>query len=168
MVINVKYTLLKSESEAPTSIRLHFYYGKGKKFKYGTGKTILPILWNKETQRPTTKRNILKKYLATNTTLQTQLKNIHTRLDNLTNEVGKIFNYLELQKIEPTNEVIREHLDKEFKGVKKSVKVRETLNNYIIRYIEEIKNGKRLTDKGRQYTKGTIKNYLGFQVQFDE
>jgi hypothetical protein len=43
----------------------------------------------------------------------------------------------------------------------------ENLNGYIERFINEITNGKRL-NKGKRYTYSTIKNYKGFQSQFNE
>lgn len=43
----------------------------------------------------------------------------------------------------------------------------ENLNQFISRFIEEATNGKRLY-KGKRYIFSTIKNYIGFQVQFNE
>lgn len=43
----------------------------------------------------------------------------------------------------------------------------EDLNSYIERFIKKITSGERLS-KSRRYTRGTIKNYLGFQSMFNE
>lgn len=43
----------------------------------------------------------------------------------------------------------------------------ENLNGYIERFINEIKSHKRLI-KGKYYSYSTIKNYVGFQTQFNE
>ena len=43
----------------------------------------------------------------------------------------------------------------------------ETLSQYINRFIDEATTGKRLF-KGKRYTFSTIKNYKGFEVQFNE
>ncbi|MDR0509556.1 MAG: site-specific integrase [Rikenellaceae bacterium] len=48
------------------------------------------------------------------------------------------------------------------------MKKKETLREYIIRYVGEIEIGKRLNIHKLRYGKSTVKNYRGFIVQFDE
>lgn len=58
-------------------------------------------------------------------------------------------------------------IDKHFN---KQVAIKEDLNQYIARFIKEIESGERLythNDKTKRYEKGSIKNFKGFQVQFD-
>ena len=167
MNVKPKFKLKKKDSETPTSIRLLLYFNK-RRFMHGTGKLILPTLWDEATERPTTNQYQIKKAKVNDPEIKTNLSNLNTYLNNVSDEVKRYFALMEQQGEVVTPEILRTHLEEKFKGVEKPISVKETLNQYIIRYIEEIKTGKRLTDKGRQYTKGTIKNYVGFQVQFDE
>jgi len=43
-----------------------------------------------------------------------------------------------------------------------------SLNKFIEQFNTAIENGTRLTEKGMKYSHGTVKNYKGFKVQFDE
>lgn len=45
---------------------------------------------------------------------------------------------------------------------------RESLGNYISRYVEEMENGTRLNMHKLRYGRSTIKNYRGFIIQFEE
>ena len=43
-----------------------------------------------------------------------------------------------------------------------------TLRSYISHFIKEMNNGERLNVNKKQYTHSTVKNYKGFEVQFNE
>jgi integrase len=66
---------------------------------------------------------------------------------------------------EPTREWLKEVIFKyHHKGEAKN---EINLNQFIDKFIADIKNGNRLSSKGERYKKGTIKNFEGFKVQFD-
>ena len=50
----------------------------------------------------------------------------------------------------------------------KRVRSRESLNDYIARYVREMESGERLNIHKLRYGLSTVKNYKGFIVQFDE
>ena len=50
----------------------------------------------------------------------------------------------------------------------KRVRSRESLTDYITRYVQEMESGERLNIHKLRYGRSTIKNYKGFIVQFDE
>ena len=50
----------------------------------------------------------------------------------------------------------------------KRVRSRESLTDYITRYVQEMESGERLNIHKLRYGLSTIKNYKGFIVQFDE
>lgn len=50
----------------------------------------------------------------------------------------------------------------------KRVRSRESLSDYIARYVREMESGERLNIHKLRYGLSTVKNYKGFIVQFDE
>jgi integrase len=140
-----------------------------KRVKYSTGETILPILWDKNAQLAITKKTheqlkehnykLSKNDIVENGSINDQLlryKEIYT----------KIFRNLIYNKIDPTTERIKAELDNEFKTFQKQSSS-NNLNSYIDQFIKDLESGKRLTDKKSKYKYGSIKNFKGFQVQFD-
>jgi len=85
---------------------------------------------------------------------------------NLRNTVEREITFRNAKGILITKEYVSRIIDQFFNKVPETGK--ETLNQFIERFIEEIKNGQRLHDKhgGHEpvlYGKGTIKNYAGFR-----
>ncbi len=161
MKITPRFYLARPSSPTPTTIQLVLRFNK-QLLKYGTGEAILPVLWDGEGQRPTTNRYQIKKSKAN----KVDLENIKIALDNYVVEVKRIFQYLERQKIVPTNEVIRKELDLAFENERPTKKVDHSIVGYVENFIEEIENGERLVPfTGKRYTKGTIKNFKGFSSQ---
>lgn len=74
------------------------------------------------------------------------------------------------QNIKYNKEALLAHLNEKFSSAKlqKEEAKKITLTEYIEQFINEIKSGVRLTDKSERYKSGTIKNYKGFQVQFEK
>lgn len=169
MDVNPKFKLRNANSDRPTAIELNLYY-KGKRFFYGTGESVAPVLWDFDTERPTKSRHHIKKAAAENPTVKIQLQNLSTLLDDFAKEARRLFAYWEQQQIKPTNALFKAALNKKFKADRlanakpKAEKI--TLSRFVSRFIAEIENGARLTSKGKRYAVGTVKNYLSFQTEF--
>ena len=83
MKVTPRFYLKRSASSTPTGIQLVLRFNR-QTLKYGTGKSILPSLWDSETQRPTTNRYQIKKQKAD----KVDLENIKIWLDNFDVEVN--------------------------------------------------------------------------------
>ncbi len=162
MNITPRFRLVRKHSSTPTTIqaRIRFNY---KELVYGTGVSILPSLWDAETQRPTTDKKLLSKYFL----FKDQVKTIKSRLDKIHEETGKFLLYCETHGNTFTLSELKEYLDSKFKPEKIQTTKNITLNEYIAQYIDDMETGVRTNDKGARFSPGTIKNYRGFQVQFN-
>ncbi len=93
------------------------------------------------------------------------------RLTRFKTETAKIFDHLNYQQEFITNEILKAEYDKIFRQDAPEKKSKEpealNLNTYIEKFIQDIKSGKRITEKSTRYKEGTIKNYVGFQTQFN-
>jgi integrase len=164
MKITPRFYLKRSASVTPTGIQLVLRFNR-QILKYGTGKSILPVLWDNDTQRPTTNRYQIKKHKAD----KVDLENIKIRLDNIELEVKRIFQYLERQKINPYPELIRKELDEVFQEELSKSNTNNNLTGYIQSFINEMEEGTRLIPStGKRYSNGTIKNYKGFLSQLHD
>lgn len=168
--ITPNFKLKEPKAENQTLIYLKLYYNKIR-FVYSTGLFINPKFWNIEKDRPYLKNNdpgltvtLSKSDILNNTGIDNELSRYKA-------ETGRIFNYFRYQTITPNKELLKAEFDKKFRPdeSEKPIKAPEriNLNQYIKNFITAIETGKRTTEKGTRYTKGTIKNYLGFQTQFD-
>jgi len=164
------FKLKDQQTENQTLIYLILYYNK-ERFKYSTGYFIRPELWNKEENRPYMKNTAPEGMTMTKEEIK-QAAIIDNELNRYKTETARIFNYFSYQVIQPTNELLKIEYDKVFRPDTPEKKPKEpekiNLNQYIQKFISDIQNGKRTTENGTRYTPGTIKNYLGFQSQFNE
>lgn len=140
-----------------TLVYLFFSYGyfeitaNGKKkylpLKYSTGLRIYPYLWiDKPTYRAKRKNNF-------------DYQSFNTKLDNLEDLIKQI--YRKNPNSSPSK--LRELLNKALNNEKAEV---FTLNTYIDKYLIEIGNGTRLTNKAEKYKAGTVKAVKGFVALF--
>ncbi len=147
-------------------------YHNGKAYKYGTGKSIIPALWDQKSQRPVKKKSIIDRYKSNNPHLSIDLDNIRVRIENIIRDYQKVLNQIELEGRKFDFAEIKSVLDSNYKQNKKVIINNLNLNEYIEHFIQGIENGTILIafgpGKGQRYAKGTIKNYQGFQVQFEE
>lgn len=156
---------VKPSEQKETPVNMFFNFGyyentlSGKKkyipLKYATGLLIKPVYWK---DKPTYRAMQTGKF---------DYKNFNTRLDNIEGAIKKVYLDFINNKVNPTPHQLREKLDIELEKVKEVVFREYTLNQFIDKFIEEIKSGERLTNKGSRYAKGTIKNFEGFKTQFD-
>jgi len=164
------FNLKEPQAERPTLIYLIIRYNNVK-FKYSTGLFIKPELWNKEGNGPYLKNTAPEGVIMTKEEIK-QAAIIDNELNRFKTETARIFNYFSYQVIQPTNELLKTEFDKVFRPNAPEKKTKEpgkiNLNQYIQKFISDIQTGKRTTENGTRYTAGTIKNYLGFQSQFNE
>lgn len=162
-----------------SSIKLRFDYN-GKRFVYGTDKTIVSDLWDKVTQRPTTNKEKIKSYKKERPQIETELQNIAARIDNIISETKKYFSLKEEQR-EPANFTdLKIFLDKSFKTIKEpripkkqpktapKVSQAPTIKDLIHEYINGMYTGKKRTKQRQNYDHNTIKAYITFKNMFDE
>lgn len=165
------FKLKDQNSKTPTLIYLILYHNK-ERFKYSIGFSIHPDLWNKEKNHPYLKNSDenLKIEMTKDEIIQAEI--IDNELNRYKTETTRIFSYFTYQAIQTTNELIKAEFDRVFNPLAPEKKPKEpekiNLNQYIQKFIYDIQIGKRTTENGTRYTAGTIKNYLGFQSQFNE
>jgi len=161
------FKLKEPNSEAETLIMLKIYFNRDR-FVYSTGKKILPKYWNNKTGRPYLKNTDegLKEKL-TKVILQ-RLNDVNFILNQFADETERIFRHFERDHVTPTTKQIKTEFDKVFNPDSIVEKKVITLNDFIDQYIKDIEVGKLLTVKGERFKLGTIKNYKGFQTQFNE
>jgi len=163
------FKLKDQHAKNQTIIYLILYYNK-ERFKYSTGLFIRPELWNKDENRPYLKNTAPELVKMTKPEIKQAVK-IDNEINKFKIETVSIFDHFSHQSINPTNELIKAEYDKVFRPDAPEKKPKEpekiNLNQYIANFISDIQTGKRITEKSTRYTEGTIKNYLGFQSQFD-
>ena len=164
------FKLKDQKSINETIIYIVIYYNK-ERFKYSTGLFIRPDLWDNTANRPYLKNTAPEGVMMTKEEIK-QAAIIDNELNRFKTETARIFNYFSYQGTQLTNELLKIEYDKVFRPNAPEKKKKEpekiNLNQYIQKFISDIQNGKRTTENGTRYTAGTIKNYLGFQSQFNE
>lgn len=166
------YFRLKDEkADKETSIRLYVFHGKfpNRRFVYGLTKKILPELWDSTTQRPTKDKAIIKAYREHSPTIDDQLKETTAKIEKVNTAVKDYFKLAEINKTEVTADGLQVYLDEQFDKRSEPVALatkKETLNEYLKRYISEIETGIRLNN-GNHFVEGSVMNYKTFQAQFD-
>lgn len=165
------FYLKRPNSDQPTGIFLKTSFG-GIAFKYGTGKSIYPELWDQDTNRTTTNKSTIKKYEKLVPHLKIDLQNIDTRIENIERAIKSYLSSKEQrQEILDLND-LRSHLNEVVKKVvKPSQKVATPfLREFIDQSIKGMEKGTITISsgsrKGQRYSLGTIKNYRGFQEQW--
>ena len=121
--------------------------------KYGSGEKIFPYLWK---DKPDYRAKQSSKF---------DHGNFNTRLDNLENLAKLKYREQVNKGIEITPRLLKDLLDEELG--KKAKKIMYTLNAYIKKYLDEIKNGERLTEKKTMFTGSTVTSIRAFQTQLD-
>lgn len=159
------FKLKEPKGENETLILMKIYFNR-ERFTYSTGKKILPKFWNNKTNRPFINKNETDQKLD-KIKLQ-RLNDLNFILDQFTTETETIFRHFERDHVTPTINQVKEKFDQIFKPEQITEKKEViTLNKFIDIFINEIEAGKILTDKGERFKFGTIKNYKGFQTQFN-
>ena len=170
------FKLKDDTSDKETSIRLYVFHGQfpHRRFVYGLKESILPELWDSETQRPTKNKTLIKEYSKHLPTIDNDLRKITGHIDKIKMAVTDYFELARIHQTAITPDSLKQHLDSLFNiksqpiasGLNATPAKKETLNHYLDRYIKELEAGIRLID-GKQYVEGSIKNYKTFKSQFD-
>ena len=165
MGITPNFYLRAGSKNNTASIQLAINFDN-KRLRYGTGLSINVDHWNKENQLPIVDKKVLRKL---DEATGKQLKTIKNNLDSISKLVLKRHAYLIEQEITPTPALFKSYLNDNLPWKNNSpVKDKLSLIDYFDQYIKEMKSGKRTTDKGKQFAKGTIKNYVGCLNQFQD
>jgi integrase len=164
------FILKNPKAEQETAIRLDAHHPNfpGRRFRYGTGKSILPALWDENTKLPTKEKKLIKEYEKHIPTIANDLENITRKLNDISLAVENFFTVAEIEKTKITTDTLKNYLDEQFrKKVTPVIQLKkENLNEYLSRYIKELEAGIRLNN-GNHFVEGSIKNYKTFQAQFD-
>lgn len=169
METNYQFLLKELKSNKATSIRFEFY--KKGRFLYGTEQKIHPNLWNKETQRPKKKGNLPKGYLKGKPYLETDLRNICQRCDNIIALTKKWFGIIEMQNKPFIRSELRNYLKEHFAPRSKEIKNAIStfyIEEIITEFISGIMKGEILTQDKKRYSLSSIKVYKSLLTIFKE
>jgi integrase len=147
---------------------MYFNYGyyvitpdKKKKYtplKWATGEKIKPVFWK---DRPTYRAKQVKEF---------DYENFNIRLENISRAVKKVFRSEVNAGRLPTTDQLRDLLNRELNLIPEIANpYRESLNDYLKRFNNEIESGTRQTpgENKHKYKPGTTKNYKSFKNQLD-
>ena len=149
--------IVKSERKSqPAPVYLRFRDGRSTDVIVPTPERVFPEYWSNKTQ--TFKQRIFYTEVFQEKDKVTLEKTFSRMRDFVLKELPG----LKGRKV--SKEWLKSAIDK-FNDIKEPGS--ETLSQYINRFIDEATTGKRLF-KGKRYTFSTIKNYKGFEVQFNE
>lgn len=138
---------------APVWIR--FTDGRKTNIRIATPFKLFPDYWNEE------KQGLKQRILYSEVFTEAQAKDIEDKFYQLKDVILR--EYFKLNG-PASKEWLKTTIEKFY--YKKDAGS-ETLNGYINKFIADIESGKRL-NKGKRYTFSTIKNYRGFESQFNE
>lgn len=183
------FKLKEPSKDGPTSIRFYFYLNK-RRFVYSLGseQRIHPELWDTVRMRPISKsakvctdeseRNhnkyLLKKWKDENAHIESDLRNIDTRISNIITVSRKYISNKEDQSENIDFDELKNRLDQTFDIVRKSPEkvIKTTLNEYIVQLVTDIQNGKETFTNNkneiRRYSDGTAKTYKEWQERWNE
>lgn len=150
-------------NQKETLIFMFFNFGfyaqteAGKKYiplKYSTGLKIKPCFWN---DKPSYRAKQTRKF---------NYDDFNKSLDDIETISKTVYRRMVNEGKKVTPESFRDRLNLELEKVQKPEEI--NLNQYIKKFIQDCTAGRRLTEKKQIYKPLTIKNFKGFQVQFDE
>lgn len=173
METKYQFKLKEPNSIAVTSIRFQFYKD-GHRFVFGTGKGIIPELWNFETQRPQTKdkrKNLIRKYKNRFPTLSLDLQNIDARLENIITETKSFFALKEEQNITADLKELKDFLKLRFdtkNTAKRSLNGHKLfLQEILSKFVIGITTGEiTVKGSGKRYTPESVKTYRNLLSQY--
>ena len=154
---DVKFLLKDPRADRPTLISLVYRYANTR-FVYSTGLTIDPYQWDADRQCA----HMNQKGRADRETYQT----INAGLDRHRAALKKTLTRLQLATVSLDNSILKQHLDTELGRVKKvkpapvAVVVQESFMQFIERFVEEGRAGRRLNAKSTHYSPYTLAGYL--------
>ena len=156
IMATITFIVKSDKKNQPATIYLRFRDGRETDLIIPTPEKVFPEYWSNITQ--SFKQRILYSEIFTEKKKVTIEENFSRMRDFVLNEQ---FN---LKGNRPSKEWLKSVIDKFYNKRNTGT---ETLSQYIKRFIDEATTGKRLF-KGNRYTFSTIKNYKGFEAQFNE
>lgn len=149
-----KFILKDPKKKTRTLIYL-FLNWKGKRLKVSTSETIIPEYWDKDNQRPTSNKKLLR---SLSPIMQKELATLSVRLDEIELFINDLI--LDLKRDAAVSlETIQERF-LEFLGRNLIIEANPiSFTEYFASLIARMEDGTYLTDKGTKYTPGTIKTY---------
>jgi hypothetical protein len=153
----IKYYVRSKKAGQPATVYLRFSDQRGTDYWIPTPEKVYPEYWSNKTQ------SFKQRIIFNDTFTEKEKIVIEGRFNKLKEFILK--ELLSLKGSQVTKDWLKRIIDKCYE---KKISAEENLNQYIRRFIEEIESGERLHSGGKRYTFLTIKNYKGFEVQFQE
>ena len=158
------YRIRSTQKSKLVKVQIHFTVGRGNQFYADTQYMVLTDAWDNKRQ------TIKSRYTAVEGFSEQQGRELMKNLSELRSFIlGEIAR-------DPEHAMTKTKLEKIIYSFHhprsvvngKRVRSRESLTDYIARYVHEMESGERLNIHKLRYGSSTIKNYKGFIVQFDE
>jgi len=158
------YRVRSTQKNKLTKVQIHFTVGRGNQFYADTQYLVLTDAWDNKRQ------TVKSRYTAVEDFTEQQGRELMKNLSEL-----RSFILGEIAK-DPEHAMTKTKLEKIIYAFHhpcsvvngKRVRSRESLSDYIARYVREMESGERLNIHKLRYGLSTIKNYKGFIIQFDE
>lgn len=158
------YRVRSTQKNKLSKVQIHFTVGRGNQFYADTQYLVLTDAWDNKRQ------TVKSRYTAVEDFTEQQGRELMKNLSEL-----RSFILGEMTK-DPEHAMTKTKLEKIIYSFHhprsvvngKRVRSRESLSDYIARYVREMESGERLNIHKLRYGLSTIKNYKGFVIQFDE
>ena len=158
------YRVRSTQKSKLVKVQIHFTVGRGNQFYADTQYMVLTDAWDNKRQ------TVKSRYTAVEDFTEQQGRELMKNLSEL-----RSFILGEITK-DPEHTMTKTKLEKIIYAFHhprsvvngKRVRSRESLSDYIARYVREMESGERLNIHKLRYGLSTIKNYKGFIIQFDE
>ena len=158
------YRVRSTQKNKLVKVQIHFTVGRGNQFYADTQYLVLTDAWDNKRQ------TVKSRYNAVEDLTEQQGRELMKNLSEL-----RSFILGEIAK-DPEHAMTKTKLEKIIyafhhpRSVVNGMRVRsrESLSDYIARYVREMESGERLNIHKLRYGLSTIKNYKGFVIQFDE
>ena len=158
------YRVRSTQKNKLVKVQIHFTVGRGNQFYADTQYLVLTDAWDSKRQ------TVKSRYTAVEDFTEQQGRELMKNLSEL-----RSFILGEIAK-DPEHAMTKTKLEKIIyafhhpRSVVNGMRVRsrESLSDYIARYVREMESGERLNIHKLRYGLSTIKNYKGFVIQFDE
>ena len=158
------YRVRSTKKNKLAKVQIHFTVGRGNQFYADTQYLVLTDAWDNKRQ------TVKSRYTAVEDFTEQQGRELMKNLSEL-----RSFILGEIAK-DPERTMTRTKLEKIIYAFHhprsvvngKRVRSRESLSDYIARYVREMESGERLNIHKLRYGLSTIKNYKGFIIQFEE
>ena len=158
------YRVRSTQKNKLSKVQIHFTVGRGNQFYADTQYLVLTDAWDNKRQ------TVKSRYTAVEDFTEQQGRELMKNLSEL-----RSFILGEIAK-DPEHAMTKTKLEKIIYAFHhprsvvngKRVRSRESLSDYIARYVREMESGERLNIHKLRYGLSTIKNYKGFIIQFDE